>query len=173
MASPRVPLSGHLARRPSVFMCPISGSMALRRRRSFFSTGVKSRLAPEIRTRVVSTPWPRLSGIQECPAGQWIATVDNSQFRPLVRQDFHLLQRLGQSVTVVWIAGQRPHADDEALVDCRGDADLGAEFVAHSCLAFGDAVDVGLMQGVNLAAALYGLVQQARDQHQGVEDRFP
>ena len=39
MASPQVPLSGHLARRPSVFMCPISGSMALRRRRSFFSAG--------------------------------------------------------------------------------------------------------------------------------------
>lgn len=59
MASPRVPLSGHLARRPSVFMCPISGSMALRRRRSFFSAGVRPRLHPEIRTRVVSTPWPR------------------------------------------------------------------------------------------------------------------
>ena len=30
MASPAAPLSGHRARRPSFFMWPISGSMALR-----------------------------------------------------------------------------------------------------------------------------------------------
>ena len=53
------PLSGHLARRPSVFMCPISGSIALRRLRSFARSGVMPRLVPLIRTLVVSTPWPR------------------------------------------------------------------------------------------------------------------
>ena len=58
-ASPKVPFNGHLARRPSAFMCPISGSMPLRRFSSFASTGVSPRRVPLISTRVVPTPWPR------------------------------------------------------------------------------------------------------------------
>lgn len=55
MASPKMPLSGDLARRPSAFIWPISGSMALRRLSSFASTGVLPRRVPLISTRVVST----------------------------------------------------------------------------------------------------------------------
>lgn len=102
-----------------------------------------------------------------------IAAVDNSQFRPLVRQDFHLLQSLGQRVAIIWVAGQRPYADDKAFVDCRGDANLGAELIADPGLALGDAIDVGFVQRIDFSTASGGLVQQARDQHQGVEDRFP
>lgn len=56
-ASPTVPLSRQRARRSSVFMWPISGSMALRQCRSLASTGVMPRRVPLIRTRVVSTPY--------------------------------------------------------------------------------------------------------------------
>lgn len=62
---------------------------------------------------------------------------------------------------------------EEAIVDRCGDTDLGAEGVAHARLAFGDSVEVRLMQGINLATALFGLVQQMRDQPQCVEYRFP
>ena len=55
-ASPLVPFDGHRDRRPSVLMWPISGSMALLRRRSATGLGVNPRLVPLIRTQVVSTP---------------------------------------------------------------------------------------------------------------------
>jgi hypothetical protein len=54
-----VPFKGHLARRPSVFMWPISASMALRRRRSAISFGVRPRRVPLIRKRILVSPWPR------------------------------------------------------------------------------------------------------------------
>ena len=55
------PFSEHRARRPSIFMWPISGSMALRRLSSFASSGVRPRRMPLIKTLVVLTPWPRLN----------------------------------------------------------------------------------------------------------------
>lgn len=58
-ASPSVPLRAQRARRPSVFMCPITGSIALRRRRSRRSAGVIPRRWPEMNASVVCTPWPR------------------------------------------------------------------------------------------------------------------
>ncbi len=60
----------------------------------------------------------------------------------------------------------------------RGNTALGAKFVPDPGLALGDAVDVRFMQGIDFTAALWGLVQQTRDQDQGVEpsvqraDRF-
>ena len=54
-----VPLREQRARRPSVFMRPISASMALRRRRSAMSFGVRPRLVPLISARDFSSPWPR------------------------------------------------------------------------------------------------------------------
>jgi len=60
MAVRGAPLEGHLGKATVAFhVAGISGSMALRRRRQFLSFGVKPRLAPEIRTWVFSTPWPR------------------------------------------------------------------------------------------------------------------
>ena len=67
-------------------------------------------------------------------------------------------------MAVVGVARKAAHADDEALVQRRGDADLAAELVAHPCLALRDAVDLGLMQGIDLVAALGLLMQQVRDE---------
>ena len=53
-----------------------------------------------------------------------MAAVDNGEARAAVGEDLHLLQRLAQRVAVIGIAGQRPHAEDKALVDGGGDADL-------------------------------------------------
>ncbi len=59
IASPPVPLRGQRVSRPSVFMCPISASMALRLRNSFASMGVMPLRMPLINTRVRVTPCPR------------------------------------------------------------------------------------------------------------------
>src|ERR671938_689032 len=48
----------------------------------------------------------------------------------------------------------------EAAGEGGGDADLAAEFVAHPRLALGDAVDIRLVQGIELGRALGGLPQQ-------------
>ena len=101
-----------------------------------------------------------------------IATINNGEGRTLVRQDFYLFQGLRQRVPVIGVTGQRPHAHHEAFLDRRGDADLGARFVPDPCLALGDTIDVRFMQGVDFTATLWGLVQQTRDQHQGVEVSF-
>src|SRR3712207_5752210 len=58
-ASPVVPLRARRARRPSLFMWPISGSMAPRRRRSLRRRGVSPRPGPLTSTLVPATPWPR------------------------------------------------------------------------------------------------------------------
>lgn len=44
------------------------------------------------------------------------------------------------------VAGKAAHANDEALPDDRGEADLGAEFVADPRLALGDAIELGFVQ---------------------------
>ena len=57
--SPSVPLSGQRARRPSLFMCPNTGSMAALRLMSLHSAGVTPFLCPEMKTSSPSTPWPQ------------------------------------------------------------------------------------------------------------------
>ena len=94
-----------------------------------------------------------------------IAAVHDGQIRSPTGQDRDLLQGFGQSVPIVGIARQGAHADDEALVDGSSQADLGPELIALAGLAFGDAVDLGFMQGVNLAMVLWVLMQQATDEH--------
>ncbi len=56
-----------------------------------------------------------------------IAAVHDGQIRGSTGQDRDLLQGFGQSVPIVGIARQGTHADDEALVDGSGQADLGSE----------------------------------------------
>ena len=56
--SPSVPLSGQRARRPSLFMCPITGSMAALRLMPLRSAGVTPFLCPEMKTTGPPTPWP-------------------------------------------------------------------------------------------------------------------
>ena len=67
-------------------------------------------------------------------------------------------------MAVVWVAGKAPGTDDKAPVESGGEADLGAEFVSDPRLALGDAVDLRLVQGVDLVLALRRLLEQAADQ---------
>ena len=63
IASPIRPFKGHLARRPSAFICPISGSMALRRFRSLASDGVMPRRMGVV-AEVRHLPHPPLSPLR-------------------------------------------------------------------------------------------------------------
>jgi hypothetical protein len=74
------PFSGDLATQPSLFMCPISGAIALRRLRSFARSGVMPRLVPADQD---------LGGLHAMAA---IAAINHSQSRHVVGQDGNLLQ---------------------------------------------------------------------------------
>lgn len=110
---------------------------------------------------------------QHLPAGDAmaaVASVDDDAAGCVVGGDSDLLQRLGQVVPVLGIARLRAHADDEAAVDRRGNADLAPELAAYGGLALEDAVDRRLMQVADLRAALGGLVPHPRRQDQPVAD---
>ena len=64
-----------------------------------------------------------------------ITSVDDGQIRALVGQDFQLFQRRAEGVAVVGIARKAAHADDETLVQRRGNADLAAKLVTDPRLA--------------------------------------
>lgn len=53
MALPNRPLRGHLPSRPSIFICPISGSVALRRFRGFANARVMPRRWLLIRMQIM------------------------------------------------------------------------------------------------------------------------
>ncbi len=106
IASPVVPFSVQRARRPSDFMWPIPGSMALPRRSRFASAGVIPFRVPLISTFVFSTSCPRIM-----PA---VAAVDNRQGGLLPGQCLDLLQRFSQRMPVTGGSRQGPHANDEA-----------------------------------------------------------
>lgn len=102
-----------------------------------------------------------------------IAAVDDGEVGALVGQDRHLFQCLPQSVAVIGIARKAAHADDEALVQRGGDADLAAELIADPHLAVGDAVDFGLMQGIDIVRVLGALVKQLRHEAELPDDAIP
>lgn len=77
-----------------------------------------------------------------------IAPVDDNQFGRALGRDFYLLKLGAQRVTAVRIARRSAHADDKALIERRGDADLAAEFIAHQRLTFENATDLGRVQGI-------------------------
>ena len=93
-----------------------------------------------------------------------IPTVDDGKVGAVVGQDLDLLQRRGQSVAVVRVAEQAAHAHDEALIQRRCNTNLAAKLLAHPRLALRDAVDLGLVQRIDLIAALGRLMQQVRDE---------
>ncbi len=93
-----------------------------------------------------------------------IPTVDDGKVGALLGQDLDLLQRRGQGVTVVRVAGEAAHAHDEALIQGCGNADLAAKLVSHSRLALRDAVDLWRVQRIDLVATLGRLMQQVRHQ---------
>lgn len=80
----------------------------------------------------------------------------------LVCQDRHLFEDLYEDMNVVRVARKAAHANHNAFVQYGSDADLAAKFIGHSCIALRDAVDLGLMQGVDLVAPLQ-LLRQHRD----------
>ena len=93
-----------------------------------------------------------------------IAAIDDGEIRHLLGQDGNLLQCRRQGVAVVWVARKAPSTNDKASIERGGAADLGAEFVTNARLALGDAVDLRLVQGVDLVLALRRLLEQAADQ---------
>ena len=133
------------------FMWPM-GSMALRRLRSAISLGVQA----------ASRSADQDAGLVDAVAT--ISAVDYGEIGALVSQDLHLLPCRAECMAIIRVAGKAAHADNKALIQRRGDADLAAKFITHPRLAFGDAVDFGLMQSVDLVATLGLLVQQLRDQ---------
>ena len=83
-ASPSVPFKGHRVRRPSFFMCPIIGSIALRRRRSLAMVLVTPRRAPLMKTFTFSMPWPRYPRSTKAMSGRWsvrISTCSRASLR--------------------------------------------------------------------------------------------
>ena len=106
-------------------------------------------------------------GLDAMPA---IAAVDQGECGPRIGQDLDLFEGRCQGVAVMGIAGKAAGANYEAANKGRGEADLGAELVSHPRLAFGDAIDLGLVQGIDLVAALWSLLQQAADQPEGVHN---
>ena len=90
-----------------------------------------------------------------------LAAIDEDHFRIDVRQDGSLLQRLAQRVLIVRIARHRTCPDHQSLLQRRHDRHLDAELVAHSHLAFADALDLRCMQRVQLVLVLRPLVQDA------------
>lgn len=64
-----------------------------------------------------------------------ISAVDDGEVGLLVGQDFHLLQRRAKGMTIVRIARKAAHADDKALVQRCGNADLATKFITHQRFA--------------------------------------
>ena len=77
-----------------------------------------------------------------------IAAINHSQSRHVVGEESDLLQGGRQSMAVVWVSREAAGADHEAAVKGGGEADLGAKLATDAGLALGDAVDLGLVQGV-------------------------
>ena len=73
--APWVPFRVLRLSRPSFFMCPIIGSIALRRRRSLAIVPVTPRFAPLMKTTHTSTPWPRYPRSTKAIPGRWSVRV--------------------------------------------------------------------------------------------------
>ena len=85
-------------------------------------------------------------------------------------EDAHLLQRLGQGVAVVGVAGHGAHAHHQAFFERGGDADLHAKLVGRPGLTFADALHLGRVQGVQLVLVFGALAQDAASALQQVLD---
>ena len=129
-------------------MCPIIGSIALRRRRSLAIVPVTPRFAPLMKTTHIFHAMATISAIDKGHPG------------PLVCEGLDLFQRLGQRVAIIGIARQRPYPDHKAAPVGRSHADLGAELVALVRLAPGNAVHRRFMQTVELFPVFRLLSQQ-------------
>jgi hypothetical protein len=79
-----------------------------------------------------------------------IATIDIAAFNRAAAQALHVCESGGQYVTIIGIAGQRQHAEDQSFAVGRGDRDLDAEVVALARLAFRQTLDLRRVQRIEL-----------------------
>ena len=90
-----------------------------------------------------------------------VALVDDGGLGLLIGQDADLLNGLSQRVAVVRVARHAAAAHHQAFLERGGDADLHAELIGGSRLAFADAFDLGRVQRVQLVFVLGFLRQNA------------
>ena len=146
--APWVPFRVLRLSRPSFFMCPIIGSIALRRRRSLAIVPVDTTLRAADENH------------SHFHAMATVSAIDKGHLGPLVCEGLDLFQRLGQRVAIIGIARQRPYPDHKAAPVGRSHADLGAKLVALVRLALGNAVHRRFMQTVELFPVFRLLSQQ-------------
>ena len=121
-ASPSAPFNGFRSSRPSVFMCPIVGSMALRRLIMAFSPRVTPRRWPDrkIWTPSTTTPWyPRST-----------MTVFG-----ILSSRMLAFYTVSANVPIPWVTGHWSHSHHEAFHECGGHSHFHAKFVWGPCLA--------------------------------------
>lgn len=71
---------------------------------------------------------------------------------------FRLFQHLGKRVPIVRVARKRHRAEDPVRARCRDEARLDAELVALVDFPLGDALDLRLVDGIDLVPAGRALV---------------
>lgn len=102
-----------------------------------------------------------------------VTAIDDGKIGTLVCQVRHLFEGLFQGMAIVGVARRAAHADNEAFVQRGADPDLAAELIVHTNLTLGDAVHLGLMQGIDLVTPLGLLMQQLRHQGELGDDPVP
>ena len=121
--APWVPFRVLRLSRPSFFMCPIIGSIALRRHRSLAIVPVDTTLCAADENH------------SHFHAMATVSAIDKGHPGPLACDGLDLFQRLGQRVAIMGIARQRPYPDHKAAPVGRSHADPGAKRVALVRLA--------------------------------------
>ena len=89
-----------------------------------------------------------------------VASVDEGELGQNAGQFLHLLERFGKRVAVIGGSRQGQHADGEAFPVRDGQRNLASELVGRVRLSLGDAVDVRLVNGVDLVAVPAPLLQE-------------
>lgn len=102
-----------------------------------------------------------------------VNAINDRKFGTLVSEDRDLTQCFLEAVTVVWVARKAAHADRKAFFQRGGNADLATELIAQPGFAFGDAIDLGLMRGIDLVADLGLLMQELQDRCERGNDPIP
>ena len=83
-----------------------------------------------------------------------VAAIDGGEVGVLVGQDGHLFQRRAQSMAVIGIARQSLRTQNPVALVRRRNCHFTAEFIALVRLAFGNALHLRLMQGIQLVRVL-------------------
>ena len=87
-----------------------------------------------------------------------VASVDDGGSGGDSGEFFGFLQYFRQGVAIVDVFGMGDGSDDDASGFGQGNGGFGAKFVFLVFLAFGNAVDVGLMEGIDFIGVGFLLV---------------